>query len=149
MGNSSKPTHPKEPLLQPLSLNISRLHICLPFGICLYEEDTTKALAPRFIERDQTTQPQPQEGEELSCRESTRGINGVVLSFPDPRKNWLAAQHMKSVSTGIHNYGLRYDVLYHPYFDLDVKEALNRLRREIVDSSVLCSSYSAFWPIFP
>ena len=30
--------------------------------------------------------------------------------------------------------GLRYDDLYDPYYDLDVKEALNRLPREIVDA---------------
>ncbi|KAL6955625.1 hypothetical protein U1Q18_021820 [Sarracenia purpurea var. burkii] len=52
----------------------------------------------------------------------------------DPKKNWLAAQHMKSVSTRLRRYGLRYDDLYDPYYDLDVKEALNRLPREIVDA---------------
>lgn len=30
--------------------------------------------------------------------------------------------------------GLRYDDLYDPMYDLDVKEALNRLPREIVDA---------------
>lgn len=30
--------------------------------------------------------------------------------------------------------GLRYDDCYDPYYDLDVKEALNRLPREIVDA---------------
>ncbi|GFS44969.1 cytochrome bd ubiquinol oxidase, 14kDa subunit [Actinidia rufa] len=30
--------------------------------------------------------------------------------------------------------GLRHDDLYDPYYDLDVKEALNRLPREIVDA---------------
>ncbi|CAL5321443.1 unnamed protein product [Camellia sinensis] len=52
----------------------------------------------------------------------------------DPKKNWFAAQHMKSVSTRLRRYGLRYDDLYDPYYDLDVKEALNRLPREIVDA---------------
>ncbi|KAK4276600.1 hypothetical protein QN277_014730 [Acacia crassicarpa] len=118
----------------PSSTTLSQLHICLPSSICLREEDTTEALAPRFIKSLHGTQPQPPEGKELSRRESTRGINGVILSFLNPRKNWLAAQHMKSVSTGLRNYGLQYNVLYHPYFDLDVKEALNRLHREIVDA---------------
>merc|ERR1711879_1010990 len=31
-------------------------------------------------------------------------------------------------------YGLRYDDLYDPLFDLDIKEALNRLPREVVDA---------------
>ncbi|XP_057477275.1 cytochrome b-c1 complex subunit 7-like isoform X1 [Actinidia eriantha] len=52
----------------------------------------------------------------------------------DPKKNWFAAQHMKSVSSRLRKYGLRYDDLYDPYYDLDVKEALNRLPREIVDA---------------
>lgn len=30
--------------------------------------------------------------------------------------------------------GLRYDDLFDPYYDLDIKEALNRLPREIVDA---------------
>lgn len=37
-----------------------------------------------------------------------------------------------SVLVGV--IGLRYDDLYDPYYDLDVKEALNRLPREIVDA---------------
>ena len=52
----------------------------------------------------------------------------------DPKKNWFAAQHMKSVSSRLRKYGLRHDDLYDPYYDLDVKEALNRLPREIVDA---------------
>ncbi|KAM7262210.1 hypothetical protein ACFE04_021287 [Oxalis oulophora] len=30
-------------------------------------------------------------------------------------------------------FGLRYDDCYDPYYDVDVKEALNRLPREVVD----------------
>ncbi|ESW34068.1 hypothetical protein PHAVU_001G121500 [Phaseolus vulgaris] len=54
--------------------------------------------------------------------------------FLDPKKNWLAAQHMKSLSQRLRKYGLRYDDLYDPYYDLDVKEALNRLPKEVVDA---------------
>lgn len=52
----------------------------------------------------------------------------------DPKKNPLAAIHMKTLSSRLRNYGLRYDDLYDPMYDLDVKEALNRLPREIVDA---------------
>ncbi|KAF7151602.1 hypothetical protein RHSIM_Rhsim02G0194100 [Rhododendron simsii] len=52
----------------------------------------------------------------------------------DPKKNWFAKQHMKTVSTRLRRYGLRYDDLYDPYYDLDIKEALNRLPREIIDA---------------
>ncbi|XAR70941.1 hypothetical protein NMG60_11027988 [Bertholletia excelsa] len=52
----------------------------------------------------------------------------------DPKKNWFAAQHMKALSNRLRRYGLRYDDLYDPYYDLDVKEALNRLPREVVDA---------------
>ncbi|CAN6850279.1 unnamed protein product [Brassica oleracea] len=52
----------------------------------------------------------------------------------DPKKNFLARLHMKSVSNRLRKYGLRYDDLYDPMYDLDIKEALNRLPREVVDA---------------
>ncbi|KAJ8751657.1 hypothetical protein K2173_025816 [Erythroxylum novogranatense] len=55
-------------------------------------------------------------------------------AFLDPRKNWFAKMHMKALSNRLRKYGLRYDDLYDPYYDLDIKEALNRLPREIVDA---------------
>ncbi|XP_050268530.1 cytochrome b-c1 complex subunit 7-2, mitochondrial isoform X1 [Quercus robur] len=58
----------------------------------------------------------------------------LMKAIVDPKKNWLAALHMKSVSNRLRKYGLRYDDLYDPYYDLDIKEALNRLPREIVDA---------------
>ncbi|XP_062108110.1 cytochrome b-c1 complex subunit 7-2, mitochondrial-like isoform X1 [Humulus lupulus] len=61
-------------------------------------------------------------------------MSSFLQTLLNPKKNWLAAQHMKSVSQSLRNYGLRYDDLYDPYYDLDVKEALNRLPREIVDA---------------
>ncbi|XP_021890859.1 cytochrome b-c1 complex subunit 7-2-like [Carica papaya] len=61
-------------------------------------------------------------------------MSSFLRSFVDPKKNWFARQHMKTVSTRLRKYGLRYDDLYDPYYDLDVKEALNRLPREIVDA---------------
>ncbi|KAI4380174.1 hypothetical protein MLD38_006394 [Melastoma candidum] len=57
-----------------------------------------------------------------------------LQSFVDPKKNWLAALHMKSLSARLRKYGLRYDDLYDPYYDLDIKEALNRLPKELVDA---------------
>uniref|UniRef100_A0A7N0U711 Cytochrome b-c1 complex subunit 7 n=1 Tax=Kalanchoe fedtschenkoi TaxID=63787 RepID=A0A7N0U711_KALFE len=57
-----------------------------------------------------------------------------LWSFLDPKKNWLTAQHMKSVSNRLRKYGLRYDDLYDPMYDIDIKEALNRLPRQIVDA---------------
>ncbi|GKV18076.1 hypothetical protein SLE2022_270760 [Rubroshorea leprosula] len=55
-------------------------------------------------------------------------------SVLDPKKSRLAAMHMNSVSSRLRKYGLRYDDLYDPYYDVDIKEALNRLPREIVDA---------------
>ncbi|KAJ4887931.1 Cytochrome b-c1 complex subunit 7-2 [Raphanus sativus] len=52
----------------------------------------------------------------------------------DPKKNFLARLHMKSVSNRLRKYGLRYDDLYDPMYDLDIKEALNRLPSEVVDA---------------
>ncbi|OMO80681.1 Cytochrome b-c1 complex subunit 7 [Corchorus olitorius] len=61
-------------------------------------------------------------------------MEALVRWITDPRKNRLAALHKKAVSQRLRNYGLRYDDLYDPYYDLDIKEALNRLPREIVDA---------------
>ncbi|KAK8918878.1 hypothetical protein KSP39_PZI022037 [Platanthera zijinensis] len=52
----------------------------------------------------------------------------------NPRRNPLAAVHQRVISKRLKNYGLRYDDLYDPYYELDIKEALNRLPREIVDA---------------
>ncbi|KAM7256765.1 hypothetical protein ACFE04_012506 [Oxalis oulophora] len=57
-----------------------------------------------------------------------------LQSLIDPKKNFLAAMHMKSVSKRLRRFGLRYDDCYDPYYDVDVKEALNRLPREVVDA---------------
>ncbi|XP_042987598.1 cytochrome b-c1 complex subunit 7-2, mitochondrial-like isoform X1 [Carya illinoinensis] len=61
-------------------------------------------------------------------------MSSFLQTFLDPKKNWFAAQHMKTLSKRLRKYGLRYDDLHDPYYDLDVKEALNRLPREIVDA---------------
>ncbi|KDP33618.1 hypothetical protein JCGZ_07189 [Jatropha curcas] len=61
-------------------------------------------------------------------------MSSLLQSLIDPRKNWFAKQHMKALSKRLRKYGLRYDDLYDPYYDLDIKEALNRLPREIVDA---------------
>ncbi|PSS17720.1 Cytochrome b-c1 complex subunit like [Actinidia chinensis var. chinensis] len=50
----------------------------------------------------------------------------------DPKKNGLATQHMKSFSERLRSYDLRYDNLFDPYYDVDIK--LNRLPREVVDA---------------
>lgn len=42
--------------------------------------------------------------------------------------------HKKAVSTRLRKYGLRYDDLFDPYGDVDIKEALRRLPREVVDA---------------
>ncbi|KAG2545081.1 hypothetical protein PVAP13_9KG405031 [Panicum virgatum] len=38
----------------------------------------------------------------------------------NPRRNPLARLHMHAVSSRLRKYGLRYDDLYDPYFDLDL-----------------------------
>ncbi|XP_042475158.1 cytochrome b-c1 complex subunit 7-2, mitochondrial-like [Macadamia integrifolia] len=61
-------------------------------------------------------------------------MSSFFQSFLNPRKNWLAALHMKTASNRLRKYGLRYDDLYDPLEDLDIKEALARLPCEIVDA---------------
>ncbi|KAM0026291.1 putative cytochrome b-c1 complex subunit 7 [Helianthus debilis subsp. tardiflorus] len=57
-----------------------------------------------------------------------------VKAILDPKTNWFAAVHKKTIETRLRKYGLRYDDLYDPMESLDIKEALNRLPREIVDA---------------
>ncbi|KMZ56139.1 Ubiquinol-cytochrome C reductase complex [Zostera marina] len=52
----------------------------------------------------------------------------------DPSKNWFAAQHFKAVSARLRRFGLRYDDLYDPMQDLDIKHAIDRLPREVVNA---------------
>ncbi|XP_062212763.1 cytochrome b-c1 complex subunit 7-like isoform X2 [Phragmites australis] len=54
----------------------------------------------------------------------------------NPRRNPLARLHMHAVSSRLRKYGLRYDDLYDPYHDLDIKEALGRLPSEVVDARI-------------
>ncbi|MFS7916943.1 putative cytochrome b-c1 complex subunit 7 [Helianthus anomalus] len=58
----------------------------------------------------------------------------LVRTILDPNKNWFAALHKKTISDRLTKYGLRYDDLYDPMECLDIKEALKRLPREIVDA---------------
>nr|XP_043630762.1 cytochrome b-c1 complex subunit 7-2, mitochondrial-like [Erigeron canadensis] len=58
----------------------------------------------------------------------------LVKAILDPQKNWFAAVHKKTIAERLTKYGLRYDDLYDPMESLDIKEALNRLPREIVDA---------------
>jgi ubiquinol-cytochrome c reductase subunit 7 len=52
------------------------------------------------------------------------------------RRNPLARLHMNVVASHLHKYGLRYDDLFdaYQYHGLDIKEALARLPREVVDA---------------
>ncbi|WOL17757.1 cytochrome b-c1 complex subunit 7-2 isoform X1 [Canna indica] len=61
-------------------------------------------------------------------------MSSIAKWLIDPRRNWFAAQHKKTISNRLKKYGLRYDDLYDPKFDLNIKEALARLPREVVDA---------------
>ncbi|CAF2147423.1 hypothetical protein IGI04_000535 [Brassica rapa subsp. trilocularis] len=61
-------------------------------------------------------------------------MSTLLQSLIDPKKNFLARMHMKAVSTRLRRYGLRYDDLFDQYESMDIKEALNRLPREVVDA---------------
>ncbi|CAH1423898.1 unnamed protein product [Lactuca virosa] len=58
----------------------------------------------------------------------------LVKAILNPQKNWFAALHKKTIANRLRKYGLRYDDLYDPMESLDIKEALARLPREIVDA---------------
>ncbi|GAB2275537.1 Cytochrome b-c1 complex subunit 7-2, mitochondrial [Dionaea muscipula] len=61
-------------------------------------------------------------------------MGSFVKWLVDPKRNFLAALHKKTLDKRLRKYGLRWDDLYDPKEDLDIKEALNRLPREIVDA---------------
>ncbi|KAJ4745614.1 Cytochrome b-c1 complex subunit 7 [Rhynchospora pubera] len=54
----------------------------------------------------------------------------------NPRTNPLAAWHMRTVAGRLKKYGLRYEDLYDPYYEMDIKEALARLPSEVVDARI-------------
>ncbi|GFP97385.1 cytochrome b-c1 complex subunit 7 [Phtheirospermum japonicum] len=58
----------------------------------------------------------------------------MTTYFVDPSRNPLVVIRLKTPSSRLSKYGLRYDDLYDPMYELDVKEALNRLPGEIVDA---------------
>ncbi|XP_076942221.1 cytochrome b-c1 complex subunit 7-2, mitochondrial-like [Bidens hawaiensis] len=58
----------------------------------------------------------------------------LIKAILDPKKNWFAALHKKTIETRLRKYGLRYDDLFDPMESLDIKEALARLPREVVDA---------------
>ncbi|GAA0147147.1 reductase [Lithospermum erythrorhizon] len=62
--------------------------------------------------------------------------SSFVQALLNPKKNILAAIHMKTVSNRLRKVGLRFEDLYDPMEDMDIKEALNRLPREIVDARI-------------
>ena len=55
-------------------------------------------------------------------------FNIVILGFRWFQFTFLLFRHLYKCE------GLRYDDLFDPYYDLDIKEALNRLPREVVDA---------------
>ncbi|KAL0698108.1 hypothetical protein Bca4012_054230 [Brassica carinata] len=67
-------------------------------------------------------------------RKEREKMSSFLQSFLNPKKNFLARMHMKAVSTRLRRYGLRYDDTYDQYYHMDIKEALNRLPREVVDA---------------
>ncbi|XP_021758140.1 cytochrome b-c1 complex subunit 7-2-like [Chenopodium quinoa] len=62
------------------------------------------------------------------------GSSSLLKALLNPKKNVLAAMHKISVDHRLRKYGLRFDDCYDPMEDHDIKEALDRLPREIVDA---------------
>ncbi|KAG8081241.1 hypothetical protein GUJ93_ZPchr0007g4842 [Zizania palustris] len=61
-------------------------------------------------------------------------MSSLLAWLVNPRWNPLARLHMNAVASCLHKYGLRYDDMYDSYHDLDIKDALAQLRREVVDA---------------
>ncbi|PWA77978.1 cytochrome b-c1 complex subunit 7 [Artemisia annua] len=58
----------------------------------------------------------------------------LVRIILDPKKIWFAAKQKQTISERLSKYGLRYDDLCNEHENPDIKEALGRLPREIVDA---------------
>ncbi|CAN6308831.1 unnamed protein product, partial [Urochloa humidicola] len=82
------------------------------------------------------TKGEPPPGAAAAATAMSKMMSALSNWLVNPRRNPLARLHMHSVSSRLRKYGLRYDDLYDPYFDLDIKEALGRLPREVVDARI-------------
>lgn len=58
----------------------------------------------------------------------------VLLKVFAPVLDWMALRYTATVGKELTKYGLRYEDLYDPLMDLDVKEALDRLPQSEVDA---------------
>lgn len=58
----------------------------------------------------------------------------ALLKVFAPVIDWMALRYTAAVGKELTKYGLRYEDLYDPLMDLDVKEALSRLPQAEVDA---------------
>ncbi|KAG4109491.1 hypothetical protein ERO13_1Z049369v2 [Gossypium hirsutum] len=61
-------------------------------------------------------------------------MSSFLQSFLGSQEKLVGSSAHEILSKRLRKYGLRYDDLYDRYYDLDIKEALNRLPREIVNA---------------
>lgn len=64
-----------------------------------------------------------------NTRLDTMSMQGVP-KFLVPLASWMARRYQAAVGAKLKKYGLRYDDLYDPLFDLDIDEALKRVPEE-------------------
>ncbi|GJP46178.1 hypothetical protein CLOM_g5495 [Closterium sp. NIES-68] len=62
------------------------------------------------------------------------GLTKTLNKLTEPAFNWASQWYRGIVGAQLKKYGLRYDDLYDPYYDLDVAEALKRLPQAEVDA---------------
>jgi ubiquinol-cytochrome c reductase subunit 7 len=58
----------------------------------------------------------------------------VLARLFEPFAAWMAPRYQAAVVKELKKYGLRYEDLYDPQYDLDVDEALKRLPQAVVDA---------------
>lgn len=61
-------------------------------------------------------------------------MSRALAKLFDPLVAWMAPRYQAVVAKELRKYGLRYEDLYDPQYDLDVDEALKRLPQEVVDA---------------
>lgn len=65
---------------------------------------------------------------------TTNHLAQALLKVFAPVIDWMAVRYAAAVGKELTKYGLRYEDLYDPLMDLDVKEALDRLPQAEVDA---------------
>ena len=61
-------------------------------------------------------------------------LQSLIAKVFDPLVKFMAPRYQAAVGKELKKYGLRYEDLYDPMYDLDIDEALRRLPQDVIDA---------------